>query len=423
VKGRITSASFATITPAIGSITGLTANQVAGVISGTTPVGLSVPSCSTSASALLWTSATGFSCNTAVAAPAGSLTGSTLAAGVTASSLTSLGTITTLTATTINAFTLAGTIAGGGNQLNNIIIGTATPLAITGTTITGNTSISSPIHTASGTYTFQSNGSTFAGQITTGQQWEFGANAAPASGPLLTLNQNTATPTASFVGTPSLHMISGDSVIGGIAMDTFANQSFFAPRRANNTQASKTAVAAAATIFSFGAQAYDGTVYSSVASLDFNTVNLQSGSDHSGYMAVRLVAGGSTNLIEKFRLNGSGGLGVGSAVIATDPGNGSIIFSGALQSAGTVPIGNTGTCTATSFSGGATSGKFTAPTCAAGTIILSSMPTVQNGYTCSASDETTTTNTLLQTAQTTSSATFKSTTTNADVVTFSCHGW
>ena len=36
---------------------------------------------------------------------------------------------TTLTANTIGAFTLGGTIAGGSNQINNIIIGTTTPLA------------------------------------------------------------------------------------------------------------------------------------------------------------------------------------------------------------------------------------------------------------------------------------------------------
>jgi len=36
---------------------------------------------------------------------------------------------TTLTANTIGAFTLGGTIAGGGNQINNVIIGTSTPLA------------------------------------------------------------------------------------------------------------------------------------------------------------------------------------------------------------------------------------------------------------------------------------------------------
>jgi hypothetical protein len=42
---------------------------------------------------------------------------------------------TTLTANTIGAFTLSGTVAGGGNQLNNVIIGTSTPLAGNFTTL------------------------------------------------------------------------------------------------------------------------------------------------------------------------------------------------------------------------------------------------------------------------------------------------
>ena len=42
---------------------------------------------------------------------------------------------TTLTANTIGAFTLAGTVAGGGNQLNNVIIGTTNPLAGAFTTL------------------------------------------------------------------------------------------------------------------------------------------------------------------------------------------------------------------------------------------------------------------------------------------------
>jgi hypothetical protein len=42
---------------------------------------------------------------------------------------------TTLTANTIGAYTLSGTIAGGGNQINNVIIGTSTPLAGAFTTL------------------------------------------------------------------------------------------------------------------------------------------------------------------------------------------------------------------------------------------------------------------------------------------------
>jgi hypothetical protein len=49
------------------------------------------------------------------------------------------GTLTasTITPTTINAFTLGGTISGGGNQINNIIIGNSTPLAGSFTAIVG----------------------------------------------------------------------------------------------------------------------------------------------------------------------------------------------------------------------------------------------------------------------------------------------
>ena len=62
---------------------------------------------------------------------------------------------TTLTANTIGAFTLGGTIAGGGNQINNVIIGASTPLAGSFTTLS-----------ASGVATFSA-GSVSAPAITT----------------------------------------------------------------------------------------------------------------------------------------------------------------------------------------------------------------------------------------------------------------
>jgi hypothetical protein len=46
---------------------------------------------------------------------------------------------------TIPAFTLGGTVAGGGNQVNNVIIGTSTPLAGSFTTLIGSTSTKTPI--------------------------------------------------------------------------------------------------------------------------------------------------------------------------------------------------------------------------------------------------------------------------------------
>jgi len=48
---------------------------------------------------------------------------------------------TTLTANTIGAFTLGGTVSGGGNQINNVIIGTSTPLAGAFTSLTASTTL------------------------------------------------------------------------------------------------------------------------------------------------------------------------------------------------------------------------------------------------------------------------------------------
>ena len=95
VYGNGTGAMTASATIPYTALTALSANQILGALTATTPSGLNVPSCSTAASALMWTSGTGFSCNTAIAAPAGSLTGTVLAANVVSSSLTSVGTITT----------------------------------------------------------------------------------------------------------------------------------------------------------------------------------------------------------------------------------------------------------------------------------------------------------------------------------------
>ena len=57
---------------------------------------------------------------------------------------------TTLTANTIGAFTLSGTIAGGGNQINNVIIGTTTPLAGAFTTLAASGAVTLSGGTANG---------------------------------------------------------------------------------------------------------------------------------------------------------------------------------------------------------------------------------------------------------------------------------
>lgn len=259
------------------------------------------------------------------AAAAGSLTGTTLASNVVSSSLTSLGTITSLTATTINAFTLAGTISGGGNNLNNIVIGSTTPLAGTFTTLIANTSVSSPIHTSPGVHTFQSNGSTFAGSISTGQLWFLGSTSlTPAAGTQLTVSQNTGgTPATSTAGNMLGQFIAADTTIGNVMIDTFGAQGEIIGRFAGGTQASRTATSGTITVFSVVGQGWDTSGnYVTGAVVDFvTTASTWSASNRGAFMRFRTVPDGTTSLAEAMRIQGSGGVSIGTT---TDPGIGSL---------------------------------------------------------------------------------------------------
>jgi hypothetical protein len=77
---------------------------------------------------------------------------------------------TTLTANTIGAFTLSGTIAGGGNQINNVVIGTSTPLAGSFTTVSATTSVTTPSVTNAGTLALSATGANIMTASTNGSE-------------------------------------------------------------------------------------------------------------------------------------------------------------------------------------------------------------------------------------------------------------
>lgn len=184
-------------------------------------------------------------------------------------------------------------------------------------TATATVSVSSPIFKAAGALQFQSNGSNFAGSISTGQQWELGANVAPDT--LLTLNGNTGVTVAPFGG--PLHMVGGDSTLNVLTMDTFLSQNILAARRADSTRASKTAVGAGQTILQTLVQPWDGSAYNTSAQMLFLTSSAQSGSDHSSQIVFTTTPVGSITLANAFYIQPSGGISVG---VATDPGIGSV---------------------------------------------------------------------------------------------------
>lgn len=376
-KGRLTTVTSATITPAIGSVTGLgtgiasalgtnvgtagapvinggalgtpsggtgtnitglvytalpalSANQLLGALTATTPSGQSVPSCSTAASALQWTSGTGFGCNssiTANAVPAANLTGSALAAGVTASSLTSLGTITTLTATTINAFTLGGTIAGGGNNLNNIIIGATTPLAGSFTTLKASGNVG---------FTLETN---------------------PQTNLVISNNTKTGLPVAANA---MLSIVGADTAVAGLSIETYgtATGPVFRFRNAGGTGLSPSATTGGSIIGAFGALGYANGAFTTLnaAGIFFFANNTWTASDNSTYVSIGTTPSGTTSRAEAARFNPSGGLSVGTT---TDPGIGSLQLNAQMfmPSITTSSVAQTGTVCWTTGTG-----KFTVDT-------------------------------------------------------------
>lgn len=112
-----------------------------------------------------------------------------LTAPITTTTLVGDNTTNTLTNKTMGAFTIAGTVSGGGNQINNVIIGTSQPLAGTFTTIT------SSVHNSTSAIIFQSGGGIQAGLISSAQKWVVGPTTITAfsSGQIFTVSRNTAT--------------------------------------------------------------------------------------------------------------------------------------------------------------------------------------------------------------------------------------
>ena len=82
----------------------------------------------------------------------------------------------------------------------------------------------------------------------------------------------------------------------------------------------------------------------------------------------------------------------------------------------------TGTCTTSTQVGGNTAGSFAA-TCTAQTVIITFATTAPNGWVCNAQDETTSADTMKQTAHSTTSCTFTGTTVAADVIVFDARAY
>lgn len=320
-------------------------------------------------------------------------------------------TVPTLAATTINAFALGGAVSGGGNQVNNVIVGTSTPLAGFFTTLSGTTSVTSPIH-----YGGAAAGSTLTLQST--------SSGSPSADSIIFKAGGATRWTVSTSG--HLFSNSTDACVPATCfstIDTGANSAWYLGQDASHNFGltwtySATAGSAQANIATNG--------YNNLMTIDASTLyfNANSGGPLAfGAAATVSTFAGTTDASSSSVAANvmAGGLGVAKKIFA-----GTSVTAPAHVAGGSVPVGTTGTCTASSFGGGATAGTFSAAVCiATNTFILSSMPSMPTGYSCDAQDRTTSTARLRQTATTATSATFTVdvATVAADSVTFKCIGY
>lgn len=289
-KGRLTAVSGNTITPAIGNVTGL-----------------------------------GTSVATALAVNVGTA-GAFVVNGGALGSPSSAG--------TMPAFTLGGTVSGGGNNINSVNIGVSLPGTGAFTTLTASTSVASPIHSAAGLLSFQSNGSTFAGSIDTSQRWSIASTSgltAP-TGVLLNINANTAALTA--INAPTLQLAAADANATRIALHSFGDGTTIQPAiqmfHAANSNASKTATKTGSRLGSVAGYGYGGAGYVTNAGAAIIMQSSEAG-DYTttaagAHLDVLTTPIGTASIAIAARFQNSGGLSIGTT---SDPGLGMLYTNSA----------------------------------------------------------------------------------------------
>jgi hypothetical protein len=336
---RQTSPTF--ITPALGTPT-------AGVLTNCT--GLPLTSVTGMAANVATWLATPSSANLATAVTDETGTGSLVFnTSPVLSSVDARGAWTTGTTWSLPAFGLNGTVSGNGNQVNNVIIGTVTPLAGSFTNLTASTDLTTPIHKSASSITFQVNGSTQAGLVTAGGKWLLGLNTSVGSNPRVSINSNSNGSIPNSGITNDFSLIGADDNYAGICIQAFANSfAFSCPSisgvRTRGTAASPTAVNSGDYLFQVQGNGYytsGGPNYSSA----FGAVVIRATETHtSTTQGTRVETWGTATgtVSSNLAMTVQSGVQIGSSA-GTDPGAGNLTQTGGIQmySGTAIPAGGT----------------------------------------------------------------------------------
>jgi hypothetical protein len=202
---------------------------------------------------------------------------------------------------TLPAYTLGGTIAGGGNQINNVVIGTSTPLAGTFTTLQANTSASI-------------------------------GNATPRT--FLDVNANSASSPSLVVATSVARMQAADGVSGGQEWVSYSGAStgnILSGAIANGTSASPTATANGSFMFNLRGYGYTGSAFAVGSIIIMRSDSLWSGTNQGSAVDFYTTPNTTASIALAATLQASGGLSVGTSV---DPGIGGILANTSLKARG-----------------------------------------------------------------------------------------
>lgn len=229
------------------------------------------------------------------------------------------GVWTTGTSWTLPAHTLGGTINGAGNQLNNIIIGTTTPLAITGTTITANTTVSSSTYDGgSGAASVMQLRSTSGAGTTDAITFATASQVERARFTTTGLFNIGASATAALVVSTSLARIqSADAAVGGMEWVSYGAsvQNVLAGATAGGTAASPTATPAARNMFNLRGYGNTGSAWAlgGLIVIRSDDSGVWSGSNQGTEIDFYTTPSASTTIAQAARFSADGGLTVGEA--------------------------------------------------------------------------------------------------------------